>query len=151
MQPRFLLAVILATFAALTWAAPPYDITVNFDPPLTGGTPTGYNLYIDDCAASGPAGAAFGTVTSGQTFVAALPVDGSYLVCVRSYIDKPFPTVDVCAGEPAPDPAILICENPDPGPVATIDVADLPVGPVDNLDVTVQCPNGGCTINVTVN
>lgn len=125
-------ALLLALVATAAVAAPPYDITVTFDPPSTGPTPDGYRLYIDDCAATGPTGAPFADVTSGQTFTGALTADGQYEVCVRTYNSTG--------------------ENPDPGPVATIDVADLPVpNEIQNLNITVQCPNGGCTVNVTVN
>ena len=113
-------------------AAPPYDITVTFNAPTTGGAPDGYNFYVDDCAVGGPAGAPVGTVTSGQTFAGLITADGSYQMCVRAFN--------------------ATGENPDPGPVATVDIADLPLpGPVENLDVTVACPNGGCTVTVTVN
>ena len=37
-------------------AAPPYDVTVTFSPPTTGGAPDGYSLYIDDCAVTGAIG-----------------------------------------------------------------------------------------------
>ncbi len=125
-------AILVALAFTPAFAAPPYDITVTFTPPSAGPVPGSYNLYIDDCAVSGPLSAPFGQVSSGQTFVAALPIDSIYEVCVRS--------VNVTG------------ENPNPGPVATIAVADLPIpNPVENLDVAVSCPNGGCTITVTVN
>ena len=125
-------AILPLLWATSLLAAPPYDINITFDPPVSGGPAEGYNLYIDDCAASGPTGSPFGAVTSGQTFVGALTADGVYEVCVRSFN---------AAGEIA-----------DPGPVATIDVSDLPLpGPVENLDVTVACPNGGCSVTITVN
>jgi len=124
---------LLFTFAALTvWAAPPYDITVTFDAPLTGGPPDGYNLYIDDCAATGATAAPFAIVTNGQTFAGALTADGSYLVCVRPFN---------AAGETL-----------DPVHVATVDVTDLPLpGPINNLAIQITCPLGSCTVNVSVN
>ena len=125
-----LMATLLVSIPALAGA--PYDVTVNFNAPLTGGAPDGYNVYVDDCAATGPVGPAFGTVTPGQVFPAMLTVDGTYNICVRPFN---------ATGELA-----------DPGQVATVVVADLPLpGPVDSIDVQVQCPNGGCTVNVTVN
>jgi hypothetical protein len=124
-----LLALLFVPLISL--AAPPYDITVTFNPPLSGGTPDGYNFYVDDCAVTGPVGAPVGTVTSGQTFVGLITADGTYQMCVRSFN---------AAGE-----------NPDPGPVATVEIADLPLpGPVENLDIQVTCPTGGCTVTVTV-
>jgi len=126
-------AIFLAVLLPLiTLAGPPYDIAVTFDPPLTGGAPVGFNLYIDDCAVTGPIAAPFGTVTTGQTFVGALTLDGTYAICVRAFNS---------AGEP-----------PNPGPVATVTVADVPLpGTVQNLNVTASCPNGGCTVIVTIN
>jgi len=112
-------------------AAPPYDVTVTFSPPIIGGAPDGYNFYIDDCAPTGPIAAGL-PVISGQTFPALIMADGTYLMCVRAFNG---------AGE-----------NPNPGQVATVTIADLPLpGPVNSLGITVQCPNGSCTVNVTVN
>jgi len=113
-------------------AAPPYDVTVTFTAPTTGGTPDGYNLYVDDCAVSGPTGAAVGSVVSGQTFVSLIVADGTYQFCVRAFNT---------AGE-----------QPDPGQVATADIADLPLpGPVNNLGIQITCPASNCTITVIVN
>ena len=124
--------VTLALLSVVALAAAPYDLTVTFDPPVTGGPADGFNLYIDDCAASGPTAAPFATVTSGQTFTGALTADGSYQVCVRAFN--------------------ATGETPDPGPVATVDVNDLPLpGPIQNLQISIACPNGGCTVNVNVN
>lgn len=118
--------------AAVAFSAPPYDVTVTFDPPSTGSPPDSYNFYIDDCAITGPVGAPFAAVTSGQTFTGALTADGSFLMCVR--------TVNGAG------------ENPDPGPVANVDVFDLPLpGVIENLSITIDCPNGSCTVNVSVN
>ena len=128
---RGLVLFALSMCAAVAYSSPPYDILVTFNPPLSGGAPDGYNFYVDDCAVSGPVGAPVGTVTSGQAFVGLIAVDGTYQMCVRAFN---------AAGE-----------NPDPGPVATVDIADLPLpGPVENLDITVACPNGGCTVTVTI-
>ena len=113
-------------------AAPPYDVTVTFSPPSVGGAPDGYNLYVDDCAVSGPLGAAVGSVSSGQTFPGLILADGTYDFCVRAFN---------AAGE-----------NPDPGQVATAVINDLPIpGPVNSLGIQVTCPLSNCTINVTVN
>jgi hypothetical protein len=127
-----ILVLLLLLFTAPAFALPPYDATITFTPPITGGTPDGYRLYVDDCAVTGPVATAVGTVTSGQTFTSLFLADGTYAVCVRAFNT---------AGE-----------NPNPGPVATVTVNDLPLpGPVNSLDVIVSCPNGGCTVNVTVN
>jgi hypothetical protein len=118
--------------ALVAQAAPPYDVTVTFTPPSTGGAPDGFNLYVDDCAVSGPLGAATGSVVSGQTFPSLILADGTYQFCVRAFN---------AAGE-----------NPDPGQVATAIIADLPLpGPVNNLGIQVMCPSSSCTISVTVN
>lgn len=131
-----LIAILTTVFLLLllvpALASPPYDLTVTFTPPSNGPVPDSYNLYVDDCEISGPIAVPFATVTSGQTFAGALLIDSIYEVCVRSVN---------AAGETL-----------DPGPVATIVVADLPLSaPVENLDITVACPNGGCTVTVTVN
>jgi hypothetical protein len=123
--------LLLLILPAVALAAPPYDVTVTFSPPLTGGPPDGYNLYVDDCAVSGPVGAPT-LVTSGQTFPGLILADGTYDFCVRAFN---------AAGE-----------NPDPGQVATAVINDLPLpGPVENLGIQVVCPDSSCTINVTVN
>ena len=129
MKRVLLLLLLMPTF---TFAAPPYDVTVTFSPPTTGGAPDGYNLYVDDCVVTGAVGAAVATVTSGQTFLGLIAADGTYQFCVR-----PFNT----AGE-----------QPDPGQVATAIISDLPLpGPVNNLGIQVTCPASNCTINVTIN
>ena len=116
----------------IAFAAPPYDVTVTFSPPLTGGAPDGYNFYIDDCAVTGAVGVEVGSVVSGQTFPAIIVADGTYQMCVRAFN---------AAGE-----------QPNPGQVATANISDLPLpGVVENLGVQVTCPNSNCTINVIVN
>jgi len=123
---------LLLLLPMLALAGPPYDVTVTFDAPLSGGSVDGYNFFIDDCAISGPGAAPFASVVSGQTFVGAITADGTYLMCVRPFN---------ATGELA-----------DPGPVASVDIADLPLpGPVENLDVQISCPVGGCTVTITVN
>ncbi len=124
-----LLILLLLPFAAL--AAPPYDVTVTFSPPSSGGAVNGYNLYVDDCAVSGAIGAAAGTVTSGQTFPSLIVADGTYQFCVRAFN---------AAGE-----------QPDPGQVATAIISDLPIpGPIQNLGIQITCPASNCTINITI-
>ena len=81
---NLLLCVLVFSVPGAALSAPPYDVTVTFSPPTTGGAPDGYNLYIDDCAATGPVGAGM-SVTSGQKFLSALTVDGTYLLCVRAF------------------------------------------------------------------
>ena len=123
--------LLLLLLPTMVLAAPPYDVTVTFSPPSVGGAPDGYNLYVDDCAVSGPLGAAVGSVTSGQTFPGLILADGTYDFCVRAFN---------AAGE-----------NPDPGQVATAVISDLPLpGPVENLGIQVTCPTSNCVINVTV-
>ncbi len=129
---RNLLCVFAFSVMGAALAAPPYDVTVTFSPPTTGGAPDGYNLYVDDCAVTGPVAAAASSVTSGQTFPALIVADGTYQFCVR-----PFNT----AGE-----------QPNPGQVATAIISDLPLpGPVNSLGIQVDCPLSNCTINVTIN
>lgn len=123
--------LILLLLPMMALAAPPYDVTVTFTAPTTGGSPDGYNLYVDDCALSGAVGTAVGTVTSGQTFPALIVADGTYQFCVRPFN---------AAGE-----------QPDPGQVATAVISDLPLpGPVNNVGIQVTCPDSSCTINVTM-
>lgn len=126
---RFTWLVLLVPM--LAFGAPPYDVTLTFSPPSTGGTPDGFSFYIDDCAITGAVGTPIGSVVSGQTFPAVLVADGTYLMCVRAFN---------AAGE-----------NPDPGQVATVIVNDLALpGPVNNLGIQVTCPTSNCTINVTI-
>ncbi len=126
-----LLGFVFIMCAAVTYSAPPYDVTVTFTPPITGGAPDGYNFYVDDCAVSGSVGAGI-SVTSGQTFPALIVADGTYQMCVRSFN---------AAGE-----------NPDPGQVATVVINDLPLpGPINSIGIQVTCPLSNCTINITVN
>ena len=128
MKRLLLLALFMALPAA---AAPPYDVTVTFTPPIVGGIPDGYNFYVDDCFATGALSPPVGSVVSGQTFPALIATDGTFEMCVRAFN---------AAGE-----------NPDPGQVATVVINDLPLpGPVNNLGIQVTCPTSNCTINVTV-
>ena len=121
----------LLLLPAFAFAAPPYDVTVTFSPPITGGAPDGYNLYVDDCAVTGAIGSPAGTVTSGQTFPGLIVADGTYQFCVRPFN---------AAGE-----------QPNPGQVATADISDLPIpGPVNSLGIQVDCPLSNCTINVVI-
>ena len=138
MQSRNIRAAVigLGALLSLLWttvqAAPPYDVTITFTPPASGPVPDGYSLYVDDCAATGPVGAAVGTATSGQTFPGLIVADGTYQICMRTFN--------------------ATGENPDPGPVATAIINDVPVpGPIGNFDVQVTCPLSNCTINVTIN
>lgn len=125
------LTLLIALLPATLIAAPPYDVTVTFNAPTTGGAPDGYSLYVDDCAVSGATGAAVGAVVSGQTFNGLLTADGTYEICVRAFN---------AAGE-----------QPDPGPVATVTVSDLPLpGPIENLDIQIGCPNGSCTVEISI-
>ena len=112
---------------AIAWAVS-YDVTVTF---TAGVGATSHNLYVDDCGPA-PVGLAVGTVITGQTFPALILVDGTYEFCVRS---------ENAAGE-----------SPDPGQVATVTITDIPLpGPIGNLNVTVACPTGSCSVSVTIN
>lgn len=124
-------SITLALLGSFTvQAAPSYDVTVRFSPPTVGGSPDGYNFYVDDCAATGPLGLGI-SVVSGQTFPALITADGTFEMCVRAFN---------AAGE-----------NPDPGQSATVIINDLPVpGPINSLGIQVTCPLSNCTINVTV-
>lgn len=129
MKHKKLIAAIILLMAGAVFAGAPYDVTVTFDPAAGADS---YNFYIDDCAVSGPTGAPFAAVISGQTFVGAVTTDGTFQMCVRGVN---------AAGE-----------QPDPGDVATVTLADLPLpGPIQNLQISIDCPLGSCTVNVTVN
>lgn len=82
---RLFLILVMGLLAMPIHAAPPYDVTVTYSPPLTGGPPDGYNLYLDDCVVSGPVAAPVGLVTSGQEFPALILADGTYQLCVRAF------------------------------------------------------------------
>ena len=143
MKRLLLLLLLIPVFA---FAAPPYDITVTFSPPTTGGAPVGYNFYVDDCAITGPVGAPVSPaydplvlvtvppssgVFSGKTYPGLIVADGTYQFCVRAVS---------AAGEQS-----------NPGQVATAVISDLPLpGPVNNLGIQVTCPTSNCTINVTI-
>ncbi len=128
---KIFVCIFVFSIIGAALAAPPYDVTVTFSPPTTGGAPDGFNLYIDDCAVTGAIGASAGTVTSGQTFPGLIVADGTYQFCVRAFN---------AAGE-----------QPDPGQVATAVISDLPIpGPVNSLGIQVDCPLSNCTINVTI-
>ena len=105
----------LLLLPAFAFAAPPYDVTVDFSPPVSGGTVDGYNFYLDDCLSTGPVGAPFGVVIPGQKFVAAITADGVYEGCVRAFN--------------------IAGEQPDPGQVAPINLL-LP-GVITQLTITV--------------
>ena len=127
----FAIIIPCVLLSALALAAPPYDVTVTFSAPTTGGPVDGYNFYVDDCALTGPVGAPAGTATTGQTFPALIVADGTYQFCVRPFN---------AAGE-----------QPNPGQVATAVISDLPLpGPVNNLGIQVTCPTSNCTINVVI-
>jgi len=131
MWKKVLPLLLFLLIPALVVAAPPYDVTVTFSPPASGGAPDGYRLYVDDCAVGGAVGSSVGTVTSGQTFPGLITADGTYQFCVRPFN---------AAGE-----------QPDPGQVATAIISDLPIpGPVNSLGIQVDCPLSNCTINVTI-
>ena len=119
----------LLLFPVLAYSQPPYDVTVNFS--AVAGADS-YNFYIDDCDIAGPVGAPAGTMAAPpETFTAILVADGTYLMCVRA---------ENGAGI-----------QPNPGQVVQVEVNDLPLpGPVDDLAITVQCPLGSCTVNITV-
>jgi len=129
---RFLLLLVALAFSILASAAPPYDVTVTFSAPATGGAPDGYSFYIDDCAVSGPIDAPTASAVAGQTFPAIIIADGTYLMCIRAFN---------AAGT-----------QPDPGQVATADINDLPIpGPIQNLGIQVTCPASNCVVEVVVN
>jgi len=76
--------LILLLFAAtISLSAPPYDVTISFTFPDNGTPIDTVDLYINDCLAGAPVGAAFGTITAGQTLAALITVDGFYEFCVR--------------------------------------------------------------------
>ena len=117
----------LLAFVREASAQPPYDVTATFDP-APGAT--SYNLYVDDCAATGPVGAPVTTAyVSGTPVSALLTTDGTFQVCIRA--------VNATAQE-----------NPDPGPVATITVG--PLGTIQNLQIIIGCPNGPCVVSTVI-
>lgn len=124
---------LLAGFAfslltAVAFANPPYDVTATFDPAPGAAS---YNLYIDDCAVTGPVGApAVTAYVSGTAQTALITADGTFEICIRS--------VDASAQELA-----------NPGPVATVTIG--PLGTIQNLNITISCPNGPCAVTTIVN
>lgn len=122
-----LFAALLIPLVAL--AAPPYDLNLTWNIPATGGPVDGVRVYIDDCAVTGPVGApAFDTSSpSPWTASNAITADGTYDVCIRGYN----------AGG----------EQPDPGLVATVTTAPIPVpAPLDTLSIEVVCRDSGGAI-----
>lgn len=124
----FVSAFVLTACVGIAFAAPPYDVTVTFDPAPGAAS---YNLYVDDCAATGATGVPIVSgYVSGTVQTALLAVDGTFEICIRS--------VDSSAQE-----------LPNPGPVATVTVG--PLGTIQNLSITVDCPNGPCNVTTVVN
>lgn len=124
----FSVGFAFTVLTAVAFATPPYDVTATFDPAPGAAS---YNLYVDDCAATGATGApAVTDYTSGVEQTALLTVNGTFQICVR--------TVDSQGTELA-----------DPGPVASVTVG--PLGTVTNLQIVVGCPNGPCTVTVITN
>ena len=126
--------LLLLLVAPVVLTAPPYDVTVTFSPPLTGGAPDGYNFYVDDCAVTGPVDAGV-SVTSEQKFPALILADGTYQLCVRAFNAE---------GEQA-----------DPGAVVPLDtLLGLIPGELESLtinivlqgvNVQITCDSAGCT------
>lgn len=119
------IASMLCLFASTVALAQTIDIeTITFNAPTTGGIVSGYNLYVDDCAATGATGAPIGTVTSGGGFTAVLDgTPGSYELCVR-----PFNSTG---------------EQPDPAESKTVPVVPAIPGPISNLEITIVCRDSG--------
>jgi len=136
----------LLLLPAFAFAGPPYDVTVTFSPPVSGGAPGGYNLYVDDCAVTGAVGApvspaydpsapitvppSSGTF-SGKTYTGLIIADGTYQFCVRA--------------------VNLAGEQPDPGETATviIDALQIP-GTINGLGIQITCDATGCTVTSVI-
>ena len=128
-----LLCVLVFSVSGAALALPPYSVTVTYSPPITGGVPDGYNLYIDDCAATGPVGAGM-SVTSGQKILSALTVDGTYLLCVRA-----FNTAGVQPGPGAVVPVDTLM-NLIPGELQSLTINII----LQGVNVQITCDSAGC-------
>ena len=146
-------ALVMLLLSCPVFAAAPYGLILTYQNPTTGPTPVGYNLYINDCAATGATGQPAATIgnSGNETVNDVLTADGVYQICIRSLTAKPNPATDQCPGDTAPDPAVANCETADPGlAVVTVDVSDFVLAqPAESLDVQVLCPSGGCTVIIT--
>ena len=100
--------------------------TVQFDPPNTGGAPTGYRLYRDSVLV--------GAVTPGQTLAALFPSNtGTWTIAVEAFNAAgagPRVSKSVTVGVPAPGPVrnfviTLNCAASSP-PTCTVTVVDAP-------------------------
>lgn len=121
----FLIALLFC--CAVAQAAPPYDLTLTFSEPTTGGTADGFNAYLDDCVVAGPAAAPLaGNYVSGTKLIGVIPADGTYVACVRGFNSGG--------------------EQPDPGVTATFTVPEELPGPVESLDIAVTCRDSAGTV-----
>lgn len=107
--------LIAATLLCLTVPAlAQQSATISFDPPSTGGAPTGYRLYRDGTLVS--------AVTSGQTLTNLFPSNaGSWVIGVEAFnATGPGPRVNqtVTIGPVAPGPVRNVQINC-PVPVVT--------------------------------
>jgi len=126
---RLLMVMLALLGAASAWAAPPYDVTATFDPPVSGGTPTGYRLY-QGCVSDAERGTLVGSTVSGQTFAELLQTDGTFTFCVAAFNESG--------------------EGPVSGVVQVqIDDFDALPGSPTNLQITVSCDTS-CNVIVTV-
>lgn len=133
---RKLIVLIACLVAPIAYAAPPYDLTLTFPAPTTGGTADGFNAYLDDCVVAGPAAAPLAAnYVSGTKLDAVIPSDGTYEACVRGFNSGG--------------------EQPDPGVVVTFTVPEELPGPIDSLDIAVTCRDTAgavvaCPFTVTI-
>lgn len=123
--------LITMVFAAATVdAAPPYDVTVQFDAPVvdaTHGPVEGYRLY-QGCR-SGETKTAIGEATSGQTFTGLLTADGEYSFCVHAFNST---------GEgPRSSVQVLTFDDFEPAPGAPL-----------NFQITLTC-DASCSVNIS--
>lgn len=100
--------------------------TVTFDPPTTGGVPTGYRLYRDNVLV--------GPVTSGQTVANLFPANtGAWAIAVESF------------NTAGPGPRVTKTVTLGPPPIQ-------PPGPVINVVIDAPCAKATpptCTVNIT--
>ena len=132
MKKIFVLVALLFTALALA-AVPASIVDVTYTLSATGPVPDSVNLYIDDCAVTGPVGAPFATLVasgpqSGAPYDNAVTVEGIYQVCARV--------------------VNAVGITPDPGPVHVFDTAEFDLSsPINTLSITVEfaCGTGVCT------
>lgn len=121
---------LLLLLPSLAFAVPFY-FTATISPPLNGGTPAGYNMYIDDCAPGAPVGAPAEVVQSGVETSGIDLASGVYEICFRAFN---------IAGEQS-EPGFKDSE--------TLTHVEIP-GVIEGFTITIRCDPGNYCTNATV-